>query len=128
MLIRLFCQFTYACSNRLPLLRLREPCLWREDQILQSILYEAAHFYTDTYTHTHTHTVFFTPSHKHTSPCKHKPLWRHHSGTKGTHGRIYKHTHTHTHTISLSHTRGDPGYLLTVQYLHCGALGGLQCA
>lgn len=76
------------------LLRLKEPCLWRKDQILQSNMYEAAHLSTH---------IFFLPlSDKYTntqSLHKHGLLWRLHSDTMKE--------YTNTDTISIAHTRGS---------------------
>ena len=78
MLIRRFCRFTYACSNRLPCSDWGSLVYGEKTKILQSIMYEA-----------HTHTHYFSA---HT---QHQPLWRHHSGTRGA--------QTHTDAIADTH-------------------------
>lgn len=79
------------------LLRLKEPCLWREDQILQSNMYEAARLYTHTFLFFFIFSLCLCSSREHTSPRKHGLLRRRHRGAEGTHEGIDKHRDTISH-------------------------------
>lgn len=93
------------------LLRLKEPCLWRKDQILPSNMYEAAHLSTHIFsfsfslTNIQIHNLYTNTGYSGDFTVT---PWR----------------NIQTQTLSQLHTQGDPDYLLTVQYLHCRAFGG----
>lgn len=104
------------------LLKLKEPCLWREDQISnQTCMRQHACTHTHTYTH-----FFLTPP----PPHPHHPNNTHlhtNTGYSGDATAAQKHTwrnrQTQQHYLTPTHSQGDPDDLLTVQYLHCRALG-----
>lgn len=96
----------YLCMLRWAvLLKLKEPCLWRDDQILQSNMYEAARLYTHTWIHISTQTQATLET----------PQWH-----RSAHEGIDK----HGNTISPRHSR-EGIQMIYLQFSTCtvGALG-----